>query len=208
MAYAQKTLSDCHQSLADRHDNGTVPNSSSILARYTRLINRGVEYCADRMRMSTPASVVVTSGVGDLGTDFIIVNSVFNASGQALTLVDPEDQSVQRGLVYWITGNARDGYDLNVPDDGTYTVNKAFKPQWMSSTSDACIIPDIEAPVAYAYAMLRKSESDPFEDAEAALQECDSRIAEMNSQLSMNEDAIGFTLDFEHTPPATWWDTI
>jgi hypothetical protein len=208
MAYAVKTLADLKQSLSDRHDNGTVPTNTTILAKYVRLLNRGVEYCTDRMRIRDTQSVVVTSGVGTLPTGFILANSVFNSSNVALVMVDPEDATMHTGLVYWITGNQTSGFTLNVPTDGTYTVNYAFRPTWMSSNSDVCIVPDIEAPVAYAYAMLRKSESDPFEDSEASLQECDARIAEMNSAMSINDDAIGFTMDFESNTVPNWFQQL
>lgn len=192
--YALKTLAELKQSLADRHDNGVVPTNSTVLAKYVRLLNRGIEYCADRMRLSKPYSITITSGVGDLPADFIIANSVFKDQLE-YTKVDPEDEAVHTGLTFWVTGNQTDGFVLNTPQDGTYTVNYSFKPTWLSSNSDLCVVPDIEAPVAYAYAMLRKSESDPFEDADKALQECDARIGEINSQVSINSDSIGFTLE-------------
>jgi len=146
------------------------------------------------MRFSKAASLTVASGTAALPDDFIMANSVFNSGGTELYKVDPEDETVHHGLVYWITGNQTDGFTLNAAEDGTYTVNYAFRPVPLSADADICIIPDIEAPVSYAYAMLRKGESDPFEDAEASLQECDARIAEMNSAKSANEDAIGLTI--------------
>lgn len=191
--YALKTLADLKASLSDRHDNGVVPINTTILAKYVRLLNRGVEYCADKMRVSKPTTVTVASGVGDLPLDFIIANSVFNGDIE-YKKVDKSDKTVQLGYVFWITGNQTDGFVLNVPTDGDYVVNYSFKPTWMSSDADVCLIPDIEAPVSYAYAMLRKSESDPFEDSERSLQECDARISEMNSQIAINDDGVGFTL--------------
>jgi len=194
MAYTKKTLADCLQSLADRHDNGTVPAASATVARYTRFINRGVLYCADRLRMSKKTTIVVTSGVGALPDDFILMNSVFLSTTQ-ISIVDADDGPKQVGNVFWITGNQTDGFVLNTPSDGTYSISYAFRPADMSSNSDVCLIPDIEAPVAYAYAMLRKGESDPFEDAQTSLQECDSLIKEMQSAYSINTDAINFTWD-------------
>lgn len=193
MAFSKHTLLDCKQNLADRHDNGTIPTNSTILAKYVRLINRGVEYCADRLRLSKPYTITIASGVGTLPIDFIIANSVFKDQIE-YTKVDPEDEAIHSGLVYWVTGNQTDGFILNIPDDGSYTVNYSFRPSPLSSDSDVCVIPDIDAPVAYAYAMLRKSESDPFEDAETSLQECDSRLREIQSASSINTDSIGFTL--------------
>jgi hypothetical protein len=79
---------------------------------------------------------------------------------------------------------------------GDYVVNYTFKPSSLVNNTDICIIPDIEAPVAYAYAMLRKGESDPFEDAETSLDEVDARIVEMSSTVDNNSGDIGFTLDY------------
>lgn len=192
MAYTKLTLADCKQSLADRHDNGTVPTNTTILAKYVRLINRGIAYCADRMRMSKPTSIVVTSGVGTLPDDFLIINSVFLGDVQYMP-VDPEDASMHHGTVFWVTGNQTDGFVLNVPDDGTYTVNYSFRPAPLSADADICLIPDIEAVTAFAYSLLRKAESDPFDDADASMQECDARLKEMISAQSINSDEIGFT---------------
>lgn len=194
MPYSLLTLADLKQSLADRHDNGVVPTNSTVLARYVRLINRGIAYCADKLRLSKPVTLSVVSGVADLPDDFILVNSVFVDTLEYLK-VDPEDESVHIGSVYWITGNQVDGFVFNTPEDGDYVVNYAFRPTPLVNNTDVCIIPDIEAPVAYAYAMLRKGESDPFEDADKSLQECDVRIREMASAVSINSDAIGFTLE-------------
>jgi hypothetical protein len=207
MAYTLLTLADIKQSVADRHDNGVVPTNSTVLARYVRLINRGIAYCADKLRISKPVTLAVTSGVADLPDDFILANSVFIGLVECLK-VDPEDSAVHFGPVYWITGNQTDGFVLNTPTDGSYVVNYAFRPSPLSSNTDICIIPDIEAVSAYAYAMLRKGESDPFEDADKSLQECDSRIREMASANAINSDAIGFTMDFEQNQTQNWFTQL
>lgn len=194
MPFTLKTLADCQQSLADRHDNGTVPANTTILARYTRLINRGIDYCADRMRLEKETTVTVTSGVGDLPDDFILVNAVFDSSDNEYFKIGADDVISRVGRVYWVTGNQVDGFVLNTPTDDTFTVQYAFRPAPLVNTTDVCVIPDIEAPVAYAYAMLRKGESDPFEDAETTLQECDARIKEMNSAYAINTDSLGFQI--------------
>lgn len=192
--YALKTLSDLKQSLADRHDNGTVPTNSTILAKYVRLLNRGVEYCADKLRITRPVTLTVASGVADLPDDFITIKSLFDSDNNEYVRVDPTDTNLQTGYAYWITGNQTSGFVLNSENDGTFTANISYRPTWMSSDSDVCLIPDIEAPVSYAYAMLRKSESDPFEDSEGSLQECDARIAEMMSSYNINTDVLHFEI--------------
>jgi hypothetical protein len=192
MTFAIKNLTDCHQSLADRHDNGVIPTSSVILSKYTRFLNRGVAYCADKLRLTKTASLTTTSGSVALPDDFLIRDSVF-VDDQEYGLVDPSDTTLHTGFVYWITGNQVDGFTLNVPDDNTFDVTYGFKPTEMVSGTDQCIIPDIEAVVAYAYSFIRKSESDPFEDAESALQECDTRLGEIQSANSINQDAIKFS---------------
>ena len=73
--YSVKTLADLKQSISDRHDNGTVPTNSTILARYVRLLNRGVNYCADRMRLTTSDNITVAA-VGNIS--FASLQSVRN----------------------------------------------------------------------------------------------------------------------------------
>ena len=194
MPFTQKTLTDCLQSLADRHEsNGTLPKSSATLAYWTRFLNKGVNYCADKLRLEKSTTLTTVSGTIALPDDFLIINNVFDSSENELYMVDSGDVPSQTGYAYWITGNQTDGFALNTPNDKAYTVKYSFRPTEMSSGTDKCIIPDIEAPVSFAYGMIRKGESDPFEDADKALAECDSRLAEMQSQVAINSDSIGFT---------------
>lgn len=191
--YTKLTLLDCKQSLADRHDGGTLPVSSTTLAFWTRLINRGVAYCADKLRLTKQASLILSAGTADLPDDFILINNVFDSSSNELVKIDQADKAGQTGNVYWISGDQNNGFQLNAPSDGTYTIQYAYRPAPMSSDSDICVIPDIEAVVAFAYARLRKGESDPFGDAGEALAECDARLREMQSAYAVNSDAIGFS---------------
>lgn len=194
MPFTKKTLTDLLQSLADRHEsNGVLPTSSATISFWTRLLNKGVNYCADKLRLTKSTSLTTTSGSVALPDDFLVRDSVFLDTTE-YTLVDATNEFIHEGLVYWITGNQTDGFTLNVPDDDTYTVSYSFKPVELSSGTDKCIIPDPEAVVAYAYAMIRKAESDPFEDADRALEECDSRLREIQSQSAINADGIGFTV--------------
>ena len=193
--YIKKTLLDCLQSLADRHDNGTLPTSSATLSFWTRILNRGVLYCADKMRINKSTPLTVSSGTVVLPDDFLLINNVQDSGGIEYTMVDPSDIQSRNGLVYWITGNQTDGFYLNTPQDGVFTVDYVYRPALMVSNSDICVIPDIEAVSSYAYSFIRKGESDPFNDADKALQECDSRLSEMISAYSINTDAIGFTTE-------------
>lgn len=194
MTYAKSTLATLQQSLADRHDAGVLPTSSATLAFWTRLLNRGIEYCADRLRLEKSTSLTTSSGSVALPTDFLLVKRVFTDDETELYQIDPDDVATQdNGLAYWITGNHTDGFTFNVADDDTYTVYYAFKPSPLSSSSDICVIPDPEAVVSYAYGMLRKSETDPLEDAEASLRECDSRLMEIQSAQNLNNNFTGFT---------------
>lgn len=192
MTYAKATLETLKQSLADRHDGGVLPTSSAILTFWTRLINRGVEYCADRLRLEKSKDYTTSGGTVALDSDFLIVNNVYN--GDVLMYqVDKDRKEDQISGTYWITGNHTDGFSLNTYEDDTYTVYYSFKPSPLSGDSDVCIIPDPEAVVAYAYGMLRKSETDPIEDADSALQECDSRLLELQSAQNLNNNFTGFT---------------
>ena len=194
MVFVKKTLTDCLQSIADRHESsGTLPTSSATLTYWTRLLNKGVNYCADKLRLEKSGSSTVASGTVALPDDFLIMNKVFDASNNEWAMVDPDDVPNQAGNAYWVTGNQMDGFYLNTNTDGIYTIKYAFKPTEMVNGTDKCVIPDLEAPVAYAYAMIRKGESDPFEDADKALAECDSRLAEMLSAYSINSNFQGFS---------------
>ena len=196
MPFTKKTLQDCLQGIADRHEsNGVIPSSSAITSFWTRVLNRGVAYCADRLRLTKSTSLTTVSGTIALPDDFIIATDVFTASEEPLVRVDPDNLVAHTNGTFWITGNQTDGFFLNTTEDATYTVKYSFKPVEMSATSDKCIIPDIEAVVAYAYGLIRRTESDPFEDAETAIRECDTRLAEIQSQSSINSNSINFDFD-------------
>ena len=193
MAYTKKTLADLWQSLADRHDNGTLPTDSATISLRTRLLNKGQAYCADRMRITKSTSLTTSSGTIALPDDFLVIDKVF-IGDQEYGQVDQEDIAHQNGLVYWITGNQFDGFNLNTVDDDTFTVKYSFKPAEMTTSTDVCFIPDPEAVVAYAYSFLRQSETDPVGDADKSLKECDSRITEMMDAYTINNNFLGFTL--------------
>lgn len=193
MAYTKQTLTDCFQSLSDRLTNGIIPADSATLTLWTRLLNRGVNFCADKLRLNKSTTLTTVSGTITLPDDFILINDVFDEGKTAQKLVDSGDVSVQNGPVYWITGDQVSGFSLNTPTDATWTVEYAYRPSPMSVGTDVCVIPDIEIPVSYAYSLKRKASSDPFEDADAAMQECMSRIKEVQSAYSINQDSINFS---------------
>lgn len=173
--------------------NGVLPTDSTTLAYWTRLLNRGVLYCADKMRINKSTTLTTASGTIALPDDFILVNNVYDSDKNEQLMVDQADLANQTGSVYWISGDQYNGFYLNTPSDATWTVEYAYRPTPMVNDADECVIPDIEAVVAYAYGLKRKSESDPFEDSDMALRECDSRLSEMISAYSINNDGVGFT---------------
>lgn len=191
MAYTVKTLTELHNSLADRHDSGITPTSSATLAYWTRLLNRAVAYCADKMRMVKSKDYTTSSGTIALDADFLTIAMVFEDELE-LIQVDQEYIPAQVAGTYWIEGNHFDGFTLNTTEDKTYTVVYSFRPEDMVNGTDKCIIPDPEAVVARAYGMLRRAETDPLEDADSALQECDDRLSEVQSAQNTNENFIGF----------------
>jgi hypothetical protein len=204
MAYTKKTLSDLQQSLADRHDSGTVPTDASILAFYTRWLNKGQAYCVDKLRLVKSTSLTTASGTIALPDDFLVIKEVYGSDNTPLTQVNQDDKLAQSGLVFWITGNHLDGFSLNTTTDKTYTVRYSFKPAEMSASGDECIIPDPEAVVAYAYSFIRKSETDPVGDASSALQECDARLVEMQDALNINNAFSGFIIPEQVTNKYSW----
>lgn len=194
MPYAKKTLADLKQSLADRHDSGTLPTASATLALWVRLLNRGVNYCADKLRITKSTSLTTSSYSVALPDDFLVINRVYyHNNGSELLMVDADDEEMHLTGTFWITGNHDSGFTLNTKEDDTYTVYYSYKPVEMSADADECIIPDPEAVVAYAYSFLRRSETDPIGDAQQALEECDNRLSEMQDAYSTNNNFQGFT---------------
>ena len=194
MANEKKTLADLKQSLSDRHDSGTLPTDSAILAFYIRWLNKGQAYCADKLRLSKSATLTTVAGTIALPDDFLVINEVFGSDNIPLYQCDQDNKPDQEGKVFWITGNHFDGFYLNTPSNATYTIKYAFKPAEMTADGDKCIIPDPEAVVAYAYSFIRKSETDPVGDAGSALQECDARLTEIQDAYSINNAFAGITM--------------
>lgn len=195
MAYTKSTLADCKQSLADKHDSGVLPTDATTLAYWTRLINQGVKYCADQLRLEKSVSLTTASGTIALPTDFLVINDVRNSGDIPLDEVSKSDLQAQVGLVYWITGNHADGFYLNTPSDETYTVFYSFHVAKMTIDADICIISDIEAPVLYAYSKLRKAETDPLGDADSSMGEAEMLLREMQDQLQINDRPLGFEIN-------------
>ena len=186
-----KTLSNLLQSLADRHDSGTVPTDSDTLAFWKRLLNRGKDFCADEIAYEKKATVTVSGGTGTLPSDFSVIGTVYLGE---VEYIKQSISDIHDGNVYWITGDEENGYTLNTLDDGSFTITYVYSMTDLSSNSDVCLIPDSEAVVAYAYAMLRKSETDPLGDAESSLNECKARIGSMISAKRKNDTELGFAL--------------
>jgi hypothetical protein len=195
--YSIKTLADCQQSLADRLTSGKLPTSSVILTFWTRNLNRGKDYCARKLRISTPRSITTTSGKVACGAYFLLVNTVFGSDNKEITQIAEQDSPSAEGNVFWISGNQKDGFYFNVPtgNDDTFTINQAEQFDDMVLGTDKCIIPDEEAIVSYAYSFIRKSQTDPIGDADSALQECDNRLNELLSVKTINDSFDGMTLE-------------
>lgn len=196
MAFTVKTLANLKQSLADRHEAGTLPTDSSTLAYWIRLLNRAKDYCADKLTLTKSTSLTTSSGSIVLPDDFVSIVAVVDANDLTWTLVPKEDSGSVGPLAYWITGDQDNRFTLNtIPGyDQTFTVYYAYRPADMSSDSDECVIPDSEAVVARAYGMLRMAEFDPAEDADKSLAECDRRLDEIIYQRNINDGPQGMTL--------------
>ena len=196
MPYTQKTLADIKQSLADRHEAGTLPTDSATLSYWTRLLNRAKDYCADRLSLTKSTSLTTVSGTIVLPDDFIMVNQVVDSNDLVWTLISKEKADLATGTQFWITGDQDGRFYLNTLTgyDQTFTVYYTYRPGDMSADADECVIPDGEAVVARAYGMLRMAEFDPAEDADKALGECDRRLDEIVYQRNVNDGPLGFTL--------------
>jgi hypothetical protein len=195
MSYAKATLSTLKQSLADRHDSGTLPTDSDTLTLWTRLFNRGQEYCASELGLKKSTSLTTSSGVIAFPDDFVAINAVYDSNESELVQVSPDDVKYQISGTFWVTGDHDSGFSLNAADDGTYTVKYTYHPFPLSSDSDECIIPDPEAVVDYAYSMLRRSETDPIGDAKEAMDECNRKIKKIKSNYDSNNAVEGFSLE-------------
>lgn len=193
-AYSKPLLSTLKQSLADRHENGDLPTDSATLTLWTRLFNRGVEYCINKLGITKSTTLTTSSGTIALPTDFITIERVLDSSGNEQLQIPEDKSSGASGAIFWISGDFASGFYLNSPNDKAYTVYYQYHPVPMSSDVDVCPFPDEEAIVAYAYAALRQSESDPFEDSGRSFAECDARLREISSQYNINETPIKFTL--------------
>jgi len=190
MSYSKTTYNDLKLSLAYRYGETAVPSSGDSNRNFW--LNKAVQYMADKLGLKKSTSITVSSGEGTLPDDFKIPLLVIDSNDVVYKHINPQDNIIydSNDVVYWITGNHKDGYTLNTNSDDTFTVWYQFFPDDMSSASDICIIPDGEAVVAYAYGMLRKSETDPLGDATSALSEAESRLAKM----LYNEKARGQSL--------------
>lgn len=198
MAFTKADLADLKQSLADRHDSGVLPTDSTTLAYWIRILNRGKDYCVDKLQISpSAASVTTTSGTATLSDVFIFPSAVFTSGNVEVPQIKEEESEGRSDLCYWIAGDWKAGFTFNVPSgyDDTYSVHRAAKYEDMSADADICPVSDPEAVVAYAYSMLRKAETDPLDDADAAMAECERRIDEMIYQENQRNGGIQMHLE-------------
>lgn len=196
MAFTPTTLAQLKQSLADRHDAGDLPTDTSTLSYWTRLLNRAKDYCADRLQLSKSVSLTTTSGSVVLADDFLADVALVDSNDVVWTLIPKEQSGGASAYSYWITGDQDSRFTLNIlPEyDQTFTFYYTYRPGDMSLDADECVIPDGEAVVSRAYAMLRMAEFDPAEDADKSLAECERRLNEVISQRNTNDGFQGFTL--------------
>lgn len=194
MAYAKPTLAELKQSLADRKEGGELPTDSSTLSLWTRALNNGINYCIERLRITTSTALTTSSGTIALPDDFVMIGDVVDSGGKKQGQISFLDSTGTTGDVYWISGDFDTGFYLNTPADETFTVFYVKRPSPLVNDTDTSTFPDQEAIVAYAYGMLRKAESDPFEDANSSLAECDNRLREIKSQYGLNDEPLVFKL--------------
>lgn len=196
MAYAKTTLNDLLLSFSYRYGESSIPPSGTEKRVYW--INRGIDYIVNRLELTKSASVIVSGNTCDLngatGTvaDFKSFIRLEDSSQNTYTLVNPADYEASEGTVCAITGDHSSGYTLKVKYDGTYTLYYSFHFSPLVNLTDECIVYDPEAVVAYAYAQMRLSETDPLQDASRNLEECEARIRMMSSDINRNEGDLRF----------------
>jgi hypothetical protein len=202
MSYAISTLTDLHQMLADKISAGVVPTSSVKLAYWTRMLNDGQQYCADRLRLTTSTSLTTTgatsttSGTIALPDNFVMIEKVIDSNGTQLQQINKEDSAnIELVDAFWITGT-HSNWVLNTPTNDTYTVWYVYRLAPMVNTTDECLIPDPLAVVCYAYSKLRMAQTDPLQDADKELGESNRRCDEIVSAYIFNETGgLKWTLD-------------
>jgi len=196
MAYAKPTLAELKQSLSDRHDSGDLPTDSATLSLWIRLFNRAAEYCISRLGITKRTTLTTSSGTIALPDDFVAIDKVLDADKNVYSMInyDDKESATTGNQVFWISGDFASGFYLNSPDDEALTVYYAYRPSPLVNDTDVCAFPDEEALVAYAYGTLRKSESDPFDDAGNAMAEVEVRLQEIASQYNQNEEGLAVKL--------------
>lgn len=197
MAYSKPTFGQILLSLSYRYGENAVPSAGIDNRKYW--VNRGIEFCAEQLDLKKSVAVTVASGVADLSVssagvapDFKSIIELRDSGGNKYTIVSQEEYQAMSGACCSITGNHADGFTLNVKNDGDYTLWYRFYTDPLVNDADECIIPDPEAVAAYAYSSLRKSETDPLEDAEKNMDECLERIADMADNINRNEGDLSF----------------
>jgi len=194
MAYAKATLGDLLLSLSYRYGESSTPSSGIENRKYW--LNQGVNYIVDQLRPVQVDTITVASGTCDLSSstgstlDFRAFVKLLDSNNYSIELLSPEDYAHASGNVCSITGNHTSGFTLNVKTDGTYTLWYRFYPSPMSADGDICIVSDPEAVVAFAYAQIRRSETDPLGDVQRNLDEVQDRIDNMAEEIARNEGAL------------------
>lgn len=194
MSYTKKTLTNLLQSLADKHDAGVFPTASATVSYWTRILNQAQEYCANKLNLEKSSTLSIASGSVALPDDFKSIKSMINADGEKLTRISSDESELATAQHYWLTGNHFDGFTLHCPQDGDYTVYFTFRVSDMVVGTDICIIPDPEAVTQYAYSRIRKAETDPLEDADQAMAECNRRLEDIIDDMQKNDAPICMTI--------------
>jgi hypothetical protein len=192
MTFTRPTFSDCQQSLSYRYGETTLPTTG--VSNRNFWINKAVEYMSQFL-FKKKNTAVVSSGSVTLPDNFraIYLGIIYSSDKTKFKQISEDDQmDYTSEQVFWISGNPTEGYKLNTFTDDTFTYFYTYFPSPMTQNTDVCIIPDIEAVSAYAYAYLRKSQTDPLGDADKSLQEADNRLKDMIYNENQNSDGLVF----------------
>ena len=185
--YTKTTLLDIKTALSYRYGEETLPTDSATVSKRNHFINRGIEYILSRLKPVKKTTLTVASGTVTLPTDFRTPFFIFDTAGNQLSQISKTESTATTGFVYWIDGTFKDGYTFNTSTDGDYDVFYEYYPAPLASDVDISEVADGEAVACYAYAMIRKSESDPLDDADKSLTECENRIGQMIEEAREND---------------------
>jgi hypothetical protein len=179
MASQAFTLADIRTDLAALYGENTAPTDSTRDS-YINFIIRDIYYRRLWRWRRTTANLTFTSGASDSPTAFapdnlvattrdgwksnMVLKEVVSGDDNDIyyTQIDPIDSEnyTSTDTVYWVTGSEYAGYTFNIPSTDSKTLQLTYyrSHETLSSSTDKCYVPSLNAVVRGAYALLVKND--------------------------------------------------